>query len=44
MDNFDTRNFGGAKPNIINQNETNLALLNICVKFDGQLTENDDME
>ena len=30
MDNFDTRNFDGAKPDIINQNGTNLALLNMC--------------
>ena len=34
MDNFGTRNFDGAKPDIINQNGTNLALLNISVKFD----------
>ena len=34
MDNFGTRNFNGAKPDIINQNGTNLALLNIGVKFD----------
>ena len=34
MDNFGTRNFDGAKPDIINQNGTNLALLNIGVKFD----------
>ena len=43
MDNFGTRNFDGAKPDIINQNGTNLALLNIGVKFDRQLTGNDDM-
>ena len=41
MDNFGTRNFDGATPESINQNETNLALLNIGVKFD--LTGNDDM-
>ena len=34
MDNFSTRNFDGAKPYIINQNGTNLALLNRGVKFD----------
>ena len=34
MDNFDTRNFDGAKPDIINQNGTNLALSNRGVKFD----------
>ena len=34
MDNFGTRNFDGAKPDIINQNGTNLELLNIGVKFD----------
>ena len=34
MDNFGTRNFDGAKPYIINQNGTNLALLNRGVKFD----------
>ena len=34
MDNFDTRNLDGAKPDIINKNGTILALLNIGVKFD----------
>ena len=34
MDNFGTRNFDGAKPFIINQNGTNLALSNRGVKFD----------
>ena len=34
MDNFGTRNLDGAKLDIINQNGTNLALLNIGVKFD----------
>ena len=34
MDNFGTRNFNDAKPDIINQNGTNLTLLNIGVKFD----------
>ena len=34
MDNFGTRKLDGVKPDIINQNGTNLTLLNICVKFD----------
>ena len=34
MDNFGTRNFDGAKLDIINQNGTNIELLNISVKFD----------
>ena len=43
MDNSDTRKLDGAKPYIINQNGTNLALSNRGVKFDRQLTGNTDM-
>ena len=43
MDNFGIRNFDGAKPDIINQNGTNLTFLNIGVNFDRYLTGNDDM-